>query len=89
MQLTSQASFEKAKAWVRELQRQADPSIVIMLVGNKVDLEGQRKTPRALGEQFAAEEGLLFIEASAKSGDNVEALFMDIGEFAWCPSCSS
>lgn len=50
-----------------------------MLVGNKADLQSQRKTPRALGEQFAQEEGLLFTEASAKSGDGVEAMFMEIG----------
>ncbi|KAK4686518.1 hypothetical protein P7C73_g3600, partial [Tremellales sp. Uapishka_1] len=71
-------SFEKAKSWVRELQRQADPSIVIMLVGNKSDLESARKTPRVLGARFAEEEGLLFAEASAKSGDGVEDLFMEI-----------
>ncbi|WVQ98201.1 hypothetical protein IAU59_005323 [Kwoniella sp. CBS 9459] len=76
----TQASFEKAKSWVRELQRQADPSIVIMLVGNKSDLSAQRKTPRELGEQFAQEEGLLFSEASAKSGEGVEELFMDIAK---------
>ncbi|WWD00741.1 hypothetical protein V866_007676 [Kwoniella sp. B9012] len=76
----TQASFEKAKSWVRELQRQADPSIVIMLVGNKLDMELQRKTPREMGERFAQEEGLLFAEASAKSGDGVEDLFMEIAK---------
>lgn len=34
--LTSKSSLEKAKAWVNELQRQANPNIVIALVGNKV-----------------------------------------------------
>ncbi|WVQ81790.1 hypothetical protein IAT38_003915 [Cryptococcus sp. DSM 104549] len=76
----TQASFEKAKSWVRELQRQADPSIVIMLVGNKTDLDAQRKTPRELAKQFAQEEGLLFTEASAKTGEGVEELFMDIAK---------
>ncbi|RXK40918.1 rab family protein [Tremella mesenterica] len=74
----TQASFEKAKMWVRELQRQADPSIVIMLVGNKTDLENQRKMPREMGEKYAQEEGLLFAEASAKTGEGVEELFMEI-----------
>lgn len=78
-----QTSFEKAKSWVRELQRQADPSIVIMLVGNKADLAANRKTPKEMGEQYALEEGLLFAEASAKSGTGVEELFMEIGEY--CP----
>jgi len=76
-----QASFAKAQSWVRELQRQADPSTIIMLVGNKSDLASNRKTPRELAEQFAQEEGLLFVEASAKSGEGVEALFMEIGMF--------
>ncbi|WVN89311.1 uncharacterized protein L203_104533 [Cryptococcus depauperatus CBS 7841] len=76
----TQASFEKAKSWVRELQRQADPSIVIMLIGNKMDLESQRKTPREMGERFAQEEGLLFGEASAKSGEGVEDLFLEIAK---------
>jgi GTPase SAR1 family protein len=34
--------LEKAKAWVNELQRQADPNIVIALAGNKSDLEARR-----------------------------------------------
>ncbi|EKD00710.1 GTPase [Trichosporon asahii var. asahii CBS 8904] len=75
-----ETSFDKAKAWVRELQRQADPNIVIMLVGNKLDLASQRKTPRELGQQFAQEEGLLFCEASAKSGEGVESMFMEIAK---------
>lgn len=37
-----QASLEKAKAWVNELQRQADPNIVIALAGNKCDLDSRR-----------------------------------------------
>ena len=37
-----QASLDKARTWIRELQRQADPSIVILLCGNKTDLEARR-----------------------------------------------
>jgi Ras-related protein Rab-5C len=36
--VTKGASLEKAKSWVKELQRQANPNIVIALAGNKVDL---------------------------------------------------
>jgi hypothetical protein len=79
LSLTYKTSFEKAKSWVRELQRQADPSIVIILVGNKADLSANRKTSREMGEAYAQEEGLLFTEASAKDGTGVEELFMAIG----------
>jgi Ras-related protein Rab-5C len=36
--ITKAASLEKAKTWVKELQRQANPNIVIALAGNKLDL---------------------------------------------------
>lgn len=52
-----------------------------MLVGNKSDLENSRKIPKEMGELFAEEEGLLFGEASAKTGEGVEGLFMEIGTF--------
>ncbi|BEI96896.1 hypothetical protein CcaverHIS631_0204850 [Cutaneotrichosporon cavernicola] len=73
-----EGSFDKAKAWVRELKRQADPSIVIMLVGNKADMTSQRKVPRELAAEFARDEDLLFAEASAKTGDGVQDFFMEI-----------
>ncbi len=41
--ITNQDSFVRAKNWVKELQRQGNPDIVIALAGNKVDLEEERK----------------------------------------------
>jgi len=43
--VTKAASLEKAKSWVKELQRQANPNIVIALAGNKVDLVSGQSTP--------------------------------------------
>ena len=43
--ITKAASFEKAKNWVKELQRQANPHIVIALVGNKLDLVSDKLNP--------------------------------------------
>lgn len=37
-----QESFARAKNWVKELQRQASPNIVIALSGNKADLASKR-----------------------------------------------
>jgi len=36
--VTQASSLEKAQTWIKELQRQANPNIVIALAGNKVDL---------------------------------------------------
>jgi len=41
--ITSRDSFERAKAWVKELQRQGNPNIVIALTGNKLDLAQNRQ----------------------------------------------
>jgi GTPase SAR1 family protein len=74
------ASLEKAKSWIRELQRQADPSIVIALCGNKLDLESRRQVTQEEAQRYAAEEGLMWGETSAKTGDGVNEIFNNIGE---------
>jgi len=43
--VTKASSLEKAKSWVKELQRQANPNIVIALAGNKIDLVQGSATP--------------------------------------------
>ena len=40
--VTNQETFARAKTWIKELQRQASPSIVIALVGNTADLASKR-----------------------------------------------
>lgn len=40
--ITNEESFSRAKNWVKELQRQASPNIVIALSGNKADLANKR-----------------------------------------------
>jgi GTPase SAR1 family protein len=44
----------------------------IMLIGNKCDLAHRRAVSKEEGEQFAKENGLLFLEASARTAQNVE-----------------
>jgi hypothetical protein len=42
------------------------------LIGNKSDLEHKRTVSVEEGEQFARENGLIFLETSAKTAANVE-----------------
>lgn len=44
-----------------------NPSTVIFLIGNKSDLDGQRDVTYEEAKQFADENGLMFVEASAKT----------------------
>lgn len=79
-----QSSLDKAKSWVKELQRQANENIVIALAGNKLDLvtenPDKRAIPTADAEAYAREAGLLFFETSAKASSNVRELFTGIAK---------
>ena len=50
--------------------------MTIMLIGNKSDLEHRRAVTTKEGEIFASENGLVFLETSAKSASNVETVCM-------------
>ncbi|GAA5985678.1 hypothetical protein JCM11641_001471 [Rhodosporidiobolus odoratus] len=82
--ITSAASLLKARTWISELQRQADPGITVCLVGNKLDLASsdanQRQVSTEEAQQFADEEGLMFREVSAKTAEGVEEVFLAIAE---------
>lgn len=59
-----------------DVRQHANPNTVIMLIGNKNDLEKNRQVSREEAEKFAQENDLFFLEASAKSAENVEQAFI-------------
>ncbi|KAL8269997.1 hypothetical protein Esti_006097 [Eimeria stiedai] len=76
---TSRESFEGAKSWVAELQAISDKSSLVMaLAGNKTDLAADRVVKTQEAQQFAEEQGIFFLETSAKTGKNVNELFYEI-----------
>ncbi|KAL7219101.1 hypothetical protein ACSBR2_012222 [Camellia fascicularis] len=50
--------------------------MTIMFIGNNCDLVHRRAISKEEGEQFAKENGLLFLEASARTAQNVEEAFI-------------
>ncbi|CAK9190308.1 unnamed protein product [Sphagnum troendelagicum] len=77
--ITNADSFNRAKKWVQELQRQGNPNLVMALAANKADLDSKRKIEAEEGKSYADENGLFFMETSAKTAQNVNELFYEIG----------
>lgn len=80
--------FLNARIWLKDVRQHADPHLTCILVGNKTDLCSDDAGPDDAGparrnrevtseeaELWAKEEGLLFVETSARSGENVELAF--------------
>ncbi|CAH0564708.1 unnamed protein product [Brassicogethes aeneus] len=78
--VTNTNSFQQTTKWIDDVRRERGDEVIIILVGNKIDLESIREVPRELGEEKAEELHTLFIETSAKIGYNIKQLFRRIGE---------
>lgn len=80
--ITNAESFRRAKMWVRELRQVNGNEMVIGLAGNKADLSTgmPRQVDKRETEEYAEENNLIFMETSAKRGDNVMEMFINIAK---------
>ncbi|EGG22813.1 Rab GTPase [Cavenderia fasciculata] len=74
--ITRRETFNHLTCWLKDAKSFANPNMTIILIGNKSDLEQKRAVAYEEGEQFARENGLIFLETSAKTAANVEDAFI-------------
>lgn len=77
--VTRRDSFENLEQWLKEVKLYSPNNgegVIKLLVGNKIDLE--RKVPREEAEAWARSQGMLFLEASAKTRTGIKQCFMEI-----------
>jgi small GTP-binding protein len=73
--ITSDSSFDDLGEWLNDLQQLCNPNAYILLVGNKADLEDQRRVGTEQARDFADKHKLDYLETSALSGANVTDAF--------------
>ena len=73
--ITQEDSFKGAQGWVNDVRHMRGDHCLLVLVGNKCDLQENRKVDKEDVDQFAEKNQLTHIETSAKTGKNVDHLF--------------
>lgn len=73
--ISKRVTFNSLPFWLNQAREYAGPDITILLVGNKSDLE-RREVSHQEAYHWAQQQGIHFLEASAKTGQNVEEAFM-------------
>ena len=78
--ITNRESFNNINTWIDDCKSQSPKTVFFVLVGNKIDLENERKVDYNEGLNFAKENQMFFFECSAKTGKNVEDIFYKSAE---------
>ena len=73
--ITKDETFEHIQSWLKDCKDLAPKTVLLVLVGNKTDLEDQRVISKERGENLAKENNMMFFETSAKSGKGIEEAF--------------
>jgi len=73
--ITQYKTFANAEKWLEQLRSNSDANTVIMLVGNKSDLQSLRAVSYEEATAFAGKHGIEFLETSALDSSNVDLAF--------------
>ena len=73
--ISDKDSFDAMPNWIQEVKEVLNKEVVFALIGNKMDMESQRKISYEEGKKLAEKNNFVFQEVSAKTGKNFENLF--------------
>lgn len=76
--ISSRPSFTSTFKWIDDVRAERGTDVVIILIGNKCDLQDRREVSTEEAQSKAQEHGVMFLEVSAKQGSNVKALFRKV-----------
>jgi Ras-related protein Rab-6A len=76
--ITNEITYNNLTKWIQDVRSERGHDIVLVIVGNKIDLEKKRVIQKEVAEEFAREHDTLYMEVSAKLGENINSLFQTI-----------
>ena len=76
--ITNEASFNNIENWYEQIQKETSSDLPILLVGNKCDLEDERKVPIEKGKEKAKNLNCAFFETSALKKINIDKIFEEL-----------
>ena len=74
-EITNKESFVHIENLLEEITIVNKLDCILVLIGNKKDLENNRAVTLKEGEDFAKEKGFIFSEVSSKTGEGINDLF--------------
>lgn len=78
--IAKKETFNNLNKWLNEVETYANEGVLMILVGNKTDLNSQRQVSTESGAEWAALNDMPFIETSAKHATNVTEAFTMLAE---------
>lgn len=73
--ITKLQTFNDIQTWVHELSSRVGEGLMLVLVGNKCDLDQRREVARDVAQQYAASIGAIFLETSAMDETGIDEMF--------------
>jgi Ras-related protein Rab-6A len=76
--ITNKQTFQNCDKWVEDVKNERGNDAVVVLVGNKIDKSEERTVTSQEAQEKAKALDAVYVETSAKTGDNVKQLFKQI-----------
>ena len=82
--INDEKSFKNLDIWLKNLKNESNPDVEVILIGNKKDLESERKVSYEEAEKYAKDFKFVhFLETSAKTGFNTQKVFIDAAKILY------
>ena len=77
--VTNPDTLNNALYWIKQVKNKGEPKCIIVLVGNKIDMDN-RRVERDTGLELSEKNDVMFSEVSAKTGSNINDIMIKVAK---------